>query len=255
MKNKGWVKLWRNQFNNWLSEKKPWCDGYAWTFLYSEANYKKGMANFRNEYIPVDRGQYITSKIKLANKFGWTYRHVGNFLKALENDQMIAYRTTNRYIVVTIINYDKYQGDDNENDEQNEEQIKNRLRTDDERGNTNKNYKNDKNVNNNNIYTFWNEQKIIIHRNADKYKSTIKTALKNYSKEELKTAITNYKIILNDENYILDKKWELGEFLKRKIDRFLDLETAKSFYKNYKNNNKPQKSMKDILKEWNSEKE
>lgn len=130
MNNKGWVKFWRDQFNHWLSEKKPWCDGYAWTYLYSQANYKKGVVNFRNEYIPIERGQYITSKLKIAKKFGWTYRHVENFLKALKNDEMITYRTTNRYIVVTVINYSDYQGNDAESDEQNDEQVKNRLGTD-----------------------------------------------------------------------------------------------------------------------------
>ena len=28
-KNKGWVKLWREQFGHEISDRKPWCDGYA----------------------------------------------------------------------------------------------------------------------------------------------------------------------------------------------------------------------------------
>lgn len=130
MNNKGWVKFHREQFNNWVS-KKPFCDGYAWTYLYGMANHKKKMVNFRNEYIEVKRGQFLTSKLKLKDRFGWTYRHVENFLKALENDEMITYRTTNRYIVVTIVNYSFYQGNDEESDKQNGEQIRNRLETDD----------------------------------------------------------------------------------------------------------------------------
>jgi len=147
MKNKGWVKLWRDQFSNWVS-KKPFCDGYAWSYLYGQANHKKGMVNFRNEYIEVERGQHLTSKLKLQEIFGWTYRHVDSFLKALENDKNITYRTTNRYILITIVNYNKYQGSEEQNGEQNGEQVKNRRRTDVERGNTNKNVKNDKNVKN-----------------------------------------------------------------------------------------------------------
>ncbi|RXG64001.1 hypothetical protein ES695_14630, partial [Candidatus Atribacteria bacterium 1244-E10-H5-B2] len=128
MKNKGWVKLWREQFISWVS-KKPFCDGYAWTYLYSQANHKKGMINFRNEYIEIERGQLLTSKLKLQETFGWTYRHVENFLLALKNDGNIAYRTTNRYIVITIVNYNKYQGSEEQNGEQSEEQVKNRLGT------------------------------------------------------------------------------------------------------------------------------
>jgi len=145
MKNKGWVKFHREQFNHWIS-KKPFCDGYAWTYLYTRANFKKNMVNFRNEYIEVERGQFLTSKLQLQRIFGWTYRHVENFLLALKNDENITYRTTNRYIVITIINYEFYQGDEEQNEEQNEEQVKNRLGTGLERGNTNKNVL--KNVNN-----------------------------------------------------------------------------------------------------------
>jgi len=145
MNNKGWVKFHRVQFSNWIS-KKPFCDGYAWTYLYTQANHKKGMVNFRNEYIKIERGQFLTSKLKLQRIFGWTYRHVENFLLALKNDENIIYRTTNRYIVITIVNYDIYQSYAEQNDEQNDEQSKNRLGTDYKRGNTNKNVKNVKNV-------------------------------------------------------------------------------------------------------------
>jgi len=128
MTNKGWVKLWRDQFNSWIS-KKPFCDGYAWCYLYQRANHKKGMINFRNEYIQVERGQFLTSKLQLQEIYGWTYRHVENFLKALENDEMIRNRTTNRYIVITIVNYSKYQSNEEQSVEQNDEQVMNRLGT------------------------------------------------------------------------------------------------------------------------------
>lgn len=131
MKNKGWVKIWRGQYNNWIS-KIPFCDGYAWTYIYSQANYKKGMVNFRNEYIEIERGQFLTSKLKLQKIFGWTYRHIENFLLALKNDENITYRVSNRYIVITIINYERYQSNDEQNEEQSEEQSKNRLGTEQE---------------------------------------------------------------------------------------------------------------------------
>jgi len=148
MKNKGWTKFHRIQFSHWVSEKKPWCDGYAWTCLYNMANHKPGKVNFRNEYIPVVRGQFVTSKLKLENTFGWTRRRLDNFLKALENDDMITYRTTNRYTVITIINYEIYQSDGKQDDIQNDKQVTNRLQTGDKQVSTNKNVNNDNNVNN-----------------------------------------------------------------------------------------------------------
>jgi len=122
MNNTGWVKLWRSLFHNGLSEDKPWCDGYAWCYLFAMANHEKGFVNFSNEYIEIERGQFLTSQIKLAAKWGWTRKHVKTFLNALKNDENIAIRTTNRYIVITIINYDNYQSYAENNDQQNDQQ-------------------------------------------------------------------------------------------------------------------------------------
>lgn len=121
MKNKGWVKLYRAQFYHEIS-KKPWCDSYAWCYLYSQANYKPGFVSMRNEYIQVKRGQFVTSKKKLMELFGWTKCHLNNFLFALNADHMIAYRTTHRYTLITIENYSAYQDRDIENSPQNSPQ-------------------------------------------------------------------------------------------------------------------------------------
>ena len=107
--NKGWVKLWRDQFTHEISDKKPWCDGYAWSYVYSRANFKPGIVNFRNQYIPVERSQFITSKLKLQEIFGWSQRRVNSFLTSLKVRGMCTTRVTNRFIVITVCNYDKYQ--------------------------------------------------------------------------------------------------------------------------------------------------
>lgn len=128
MQSKGWVKLWREQFTHEVSERKPWCDGYAWSYLYSQANYKSGIANFRNQYIPIERGQFITSLLKLSQTFGWTWRRTRSFLNNLQNDGMLILKFSlkshneqhneqhNRFLTVTICNYEKYQGTEEESD-------------------------------------------------------------------------------------------------------------------------------------------
>jgi len=133
MKNKGWTKLYRAQFVHWVSERKPWCDSFAWCYLYSQANHKPGVVNFRNEYIEIKRGQFLTSKLKLREIFGWSYKRTSSYLKALENDKMCTIRTTNRYIIITIVNYELYQSKEGDGVEQKverpTEQTPNRSRT------------------------------------------------------------------------------------------------------------------------------
>lgn len=148
MKNKGWVKLWRDQFSSWISEKKPWCDGYAWSYLYAQANHKKGIVNFgksRNEYINVERGQFITSKLKLGRIFGWGRYRVDSFINALKLDNMITYETNNRYILITIINYEKYQQVERIQDNETNNEPTSQRATSEQPTSINKNVKNVKN--------------------------------------------------------------------------------------------------------------
>lgn len=201
MKNKGWTKLYREQFNSWVS-KKPFCDGYAWSYLYGQANYKKGMVNFRNEYIEVERGQLLTSKKQLKKVFGWTRRHLDNFLLALEKDQMLTYRVTNRYIVITIINYDKYQGSIEENDTQNDNQVTHRLHTDDIQVSTNK--KDKKGKKDKKEDTLSSRCEMII--NYLNEKTGRNYGLKNKSTTDLMRARFNEGRTVKDFQTVIDKK-------------------------------------------------
>jgi len=113
-KTSGWVKLWRDQFHHEISERKPWCDGYAWSYLYARANHRAAIVNFRNQYLHVERGQLVTSKLKLQGIFGWSKKRVNSFLTSLEVGGMSTIRTTNRFIIITICNYDKFQSTEEE---------------------------------------------------------------------------------------------------------------------------------------------
>lgn len=139
--NKGWVKLWRDQFTHEISEKKPWCDGYAWSYIYSRANFKPKIVNFRNQYITVERGQFITSKRKLQELFGWSQRRTNSFLTSLEVRGMCTNRVTNRFIVITVCNYEKYQS---MTDEDVRTDVHTDVRTDNAQVMTTKNDKNEK---------------------------------------------------------------------------------------------------------------
>jgi hypothetical protein len=88
----------------------------------------------------------------------------------------------------------------------------------------------------NRIFRYWNNQDIITHRQlTDGIKKAIQKALKDYSIGDIQKAIYNYGIILKGDEYWFKYKWTLQEFLSRhngnNIERFLDLEAAKSNYK------------------------
>jgi hypothetical protein len=88
------------------------------------------------------------------------------------------------------------------------------------------------------VFEFWNEQKIIVHKNCNGSELIIKKLLKTYTADEIKQAIKNYTEILHSDNYYWTYIWTLEDFLKRGFDKFYDLDVAK---KNYAKSSKNKK--------------
>lgn len=101
------------------------------------------------------------------------------------------------------------------------------------------------------IFNHWNKSKIIQHRKlTDKIKRKINSILKDYSLEEIQTAIDNYKLILESPLYYFNYKWTLNDFLQRGFEKFLDLETAKNNYKKEtisNNGHKPKEAITELV--------
>jgi len=140
----GWVKLHRSIKDNWVWKDKPFSKGQAWLDILMECNHKPGKVNIGLSVIPVERGQKLWSIKDMADQWGWSRKKVSSFLNVLEMDNMLHQKRTSKYTLLTIVNYDLYQSKDDE-----EEHQKNITGTSREHhGNTNKNVKNDKNINN-----------------------------------------------------------------------------------------------------------
>lgn len=69
------------------------------------ANYKNHAAGS----VEVQRGQRLTSLDTLVRETGLTSQNVRTALKKLENSGEITRKSTNRFTLITICNYDKYQ--------------------------------------------------------------------------------------------------------------------------------------------------
>lgn len=140
----GWIKLHRQIKEHWLWEEKPFDKRSAFTDMILSANHEDKKVPLGNELINVKRGSFITSEVKLADKWGWSRKKVRVFLEVLEQDKMIVKKSTTKYTSLTIANYDIYQDEGTT-----KEQQKNSKGTAKEhQKNTNKNEKNEKNEKN-----------------------------------------------------------------------------------------------------------
>jgi len=87
------------------------------------------------------------------------------------------------------------------------------------------------------LFNHWNQQNIIIHKKlTDDMRNAIIRTLRDYTNEEIKSAISNYAEIIHGEQYFFKYKWTLKDFLKRGIEKFTDLEIAKSNFLKEGNN-------------------
>lgn len=107
--NGGFIKLHRC-VKEWEYKRNPkiFC---VWIHLLIIANYEpktwKGVS--------IKRGQCVTSTKSLAEGCGLSEQNVRTALKHLEINGSITSKSTNKYTLITICNYDSYQGSTSEN--------------------------------------------------------------------------------------------------------------------------------------------
>jgi hypothetical protein len=92
-------------------KEKPFNRGQAWIDMILLANHKEGQVRARGIPIKILRGQLGWSKVALAERWGWSRGKVTRFFDELEIEQQIEQQNNNVTSLITIINYEKYQGD------------------------------------------------------------------------------------------------------------------------------------------------
>ncbi len=85
-----------------------------------EANHSKAKVPIGNQIVTVERGQRLTSILTLSDLFNWSRFKVKTFLDLLESDGMLEVKTTSKYTLITIVNYDFYQSEQGRNQHQND---------------------------------------------------------------------------------------------------------------------------------------
>jgi len=109
----GWVKLYRKILDNSLwNEKRVFSKAEAWIDIILNANHKDNKILIDGELIAVEKGQWLTSEIKLSNRWNWSRSKVRRFLDVLSMEKMCIKNGTTKYTTLTVVNYGFYQGGD-----------------------------------------------------------------------------------------------------------------------------------------------
>ncbi|WP_170411618.1 hypothetical protein [Ruegeria arenilitoris] len=106
----GFLKVQRNRFNHHLFVNEKFCRGYAWDWLVAQATWKNITVDVSGKSIHLKRGQLCHSIRFIATKWNWSKSAVDRFLTRLRNETMIETAAGTGCLIITICNYDKYQG-------------------------------------------------------------------------------------------------------------------------------------------------
>lgn len=107
----GWVKLHRKirECSIW-DDDEPFDRRSAWMDLVMMVNYESKRVVFNGKSITVKAGQRITSIRKLSERWHWSKDRTQRYLQLLETEGMLIKESDNRRTLLTIVNYEKYQG-------------------------------------------------------------------------------------------------------------------------------------------------
>lgn len=189
----GFIKLHR-QITEW-----EWYSNINVCRLFIHCLLKANHKDNKWQGIVIERGSFITSIENLAFETGLSGQQIRTALNKLKSTGEITSKTTNRYSVISIKNWDMYQVDN----KQDNKQITNKHQTDNKQITTNNNDKNEENEKESKyVIEYLNQQTNYNYKFVDKNIKLVSNRLKEYSKEEL-LAMIDYKCSewLQDERF------------------------------------------------------
>ncbi|MCK1577862.1 hypothetical protein [Bradyrhizobium sp. 174] len=116
MAGRGYIKLYRSLFRHEFFRPAAFSEREAFTWMIAEAAWKPRQRRFGQFFVDLERGDLAASLRFLAETWDWSVGAVRGYLGRCEKEGMISTRSDKGVTVVTICNYDIYQGDDQADD-------------------------------------------------------------------------------------------------------------------------------------------
>ncbi|MDG0029080.1 hypothetical protein MMB68_05820 [Priestia sp. Y58] len=106
----GWISIHRKiREHSFFRQKRTFSYFEAWIDLLLSASHKDNTILLNANITSVKRGELITSKKTLGERWEWSNNKVNKFMRILEEDHMAIVKCTSKYTRITLVNYDLYQ--------------------------------------------------------------------------------------------------------------------------------------------------
>jgi len=136
----GWVKLYRQSIEHeWLKNHKLWA---FWSYCLLKASHKEYTAMIGFQRVEIKSGQFIFGRSKTSEELNMSEQNIRTCIGKLKSAGNITIKSTNKYSIVTLTNWEKFQGEDVSDNQQ----LTNNQPTTNQQLTTYKNNKNVKNV-------------------------------------------------------------------------------------------------------------
>jgi hypothetical protein len=107
---RGYIKLWRKAFDTGMHRNhKLWA---LWTWILGNVTHKEIKYMAGNQALTLKPGQIVTGRRRLAEELAMSERNIRTCLLQLEKLENLTIKTTNRYSLLTVVNWGFYQSHD-----------------------------------------------------------------------------------------------------------------------------------------------
>ena len=123
----GYIKLWRKVLDGDMLKNHKLFIFWAWCLL--KASYKQYKITVGFQEIELLPGQFIFGLKAASRETQLSIQNIRYCLRSLQGTQNLTIKTTNKFSILTIANWDLYQGNGIEINNQNNKQVTNKRQT------------------------------------------------------------------------------------------------------------------------------
>lgn len=212
MVNLGWIKLYRELKSKSIWQRSSSQQKVVLITILMTVNHEENKWEWKGEEFICKPGQMITSLESLAKECGKdvTIQNVRTAIERFKKLGFLTNESTKTGRLITVVNWDKYQGNDYETNKETNKQLTKSQQRSNKQLTTIKEYKNDK-----------NEKKCVCSETTspptlDMLLSFSLENFKGYSESDLKKSCTKFL------NYYKDKGWDKVKKWKSKLKLWID---------------------------------
>ena len=112
----GYIKLWRKSLDaGWLQNPKLWT---FWCWCLMKATHREYDQIVGCQQVHLMPGEFVFGRKKASKELRMSEQSIRTFIDFLKTSQNLTIKTTNKFSVISIINWNTYQGNEFENNQQ-----------------------------------------------------------------------------------------------------------------------------------------